>query len=373
MQKKLIALAIAGLASTAAFAQTNVTLYGVADVTLESVSANSANDGFSRGSQGRVNSNSSYIGLKGTEDLGNGLKALFQFETGFSADAGIYNASARDTYVGLNGAFGTLVAGNLTAPTRSLGNRMEMLPGNTGIGDAVSLLGNPLNAASTGTTGEFDTRQANAVAYMSNDYNGFSFAGAYAFGENKAFANAVPGASAFNNSKVYDLGLNYVVGGWDLGYSYGHADTGGDLVGFIDTAKNHRIGVGYNFDGGHKVTFQWNKQSADFIGGGDIDATSYSLQGKYAVSPAGSLIAEYTVARDITGSAGAVDTGAKMYTLGYLHALSKRTLVKAVYSRINNDDAAAYDFSSGAVRGVGALVGTGSNVQGLAVGVRHSF
>lgn len=370
MQVKLIALAIAGLASTAAFAQTNVTLYGVADVTLESVGASGNAAGANFGNHGRVNSNSSYVGLKGTEDLGDGLKALFQFETGFAADTGVYNGSARDTYVGLTGGFGTVVAGNLTGPTRALGNRMEMLPGNTGIGDAVSLLGNPGNKLNTGTTGVFDTRVASTIAYVSNNYEGFNFVAAYMFGENKSLDNAAAGAAA--NAKAYDLGANYTNGGWDLGITYGRVDTGADLAGALDTAKNTRIGVGYNFDGGHKVTAQWNRWKQDNIGGGDLSATSYSLQGKYAVSAAGALIADYTVAKDQTGSLGASNTGAKLVTVGYLHNLSKRTQVKAVFSRINNDTAAAYNFSSGKVAGTGAF-GADADPRGIAVGVRHSF
>lgn len=377
MQKKLIALAIAGL-SSAAFAQTNVTLYGVADVSLESVGASgeATGSGANYGNFGRVNSNSSYIGLKGTEDLEGGLKAIFQFETGFSADTGVYNGSGRDTFVGLSGGFGTVLAGNLTTPTRALGNRMEMLPGNTGVGDAVSLLGNPLNVANVGTTGVFDTRMANAIAYKSNDFNGFNFGAAYAFGENKTLDNAAVGAKL--NTKAFDIGLNYANSGWDLGYAYGRLTSGSDdaATPLPDVVKNHRIGVGYTFDGGHQVTFQWNKQAIDFVGGGDLDANSYSLQGKYQVTPAGAIIADYTVAKDQTGSFGAPDTGAKLITVGYLHNLSKRTMVKAVYTRISNDSAAAYNFSSGAVGGAIAGVGGfdfGADPHALSIGVRHSF
>lgn len=367
MQVKLIALAVAGLASTAAFAQTNVTLYGVADVTLESVGASGNNAGANYGNYSRVTSNSSYVGLKGTEDLGDGLKALFQFETGFGADTGVYNGASRDTFVGLKGNFGTAVAGNLSGATRLLGNRMEMLPGNTGIGDAVSLLGNPANVANTGTAGTFDTRMANTVAYISNDYNGLNFMADYMSGENKNLDNA----ANTSNAKAWELGANYTTGGWDLGYVYGKVDSGSDLAAALDTAKNHRIGVGYSFDGGHKVTFQWDRQKQDVVGGGDLEATSYSLQGKYAVSPNGSLVGSYTVAKDQTGSLGANDTGAKMVTVGYLHNLSKRTMVKAIVSRINNDTAAAYNFSSGKV-GAGVF-GADADPRGIAVGVRHSF
>ncbi len=105
MQKKIIALAVAGLASTAAFAQTNVVVYGVADGTFDYVwqsgsklntvnstvltdnaTGNILASQFTASSQAndvklnRVSANSSYIGFKGSEDLGNGLKALFQYE-----------------------------------------------------------------------------------------------------------------------------------------------------------------------------------------------------------------------------------------------------------------------------------------------------
>jgi predicted porin len=82
MQKKLIALAIAGL-SSAAFAQTNVTIYGVADGTFDyiKVSSNNAVGGVGNPSNTRVSSNGSHLGFKGTENLGNGMKAIFQFES----------------------------------------------------------------------------------------------------------------------------------------------------------------------------------------------------------------------------------------------------------------------------------------------------
>jgi len=82
MQKKLIALAVAGL-STAAFAQTNVTIYGVADVSAQGTNMSQGVNPSNKPAGGSFNmkSNSSLLGFKGTEDLGNGLKGLFQIET----------------------------------------------------------------------------------------------------------------------------------------------------------------------------------------------------------------------------------------------------------------------------------------------------
>jgi predicted porin len=120
MQKKLIALAVAGLASTGAFAQANVTVYGVADASFDVVKiSGDANNEL--GNTTRVSTNSSLLGFKGAEALGNGLTAVFQFESAVGFDnAGALGAN-RDSYVGLAGGFGTVVLGNLTGPTRALG------------------------------------------------------------------------------------------------------------------------------------------------------------------------------------------------------------------------------------------------------------
>ncbi|MBK7685506.1 MAG: porin [Rhodocyclaceae bacterium] len=81
MQKKLIALAIAGLASSAAFAQSNVTIYGIVDVAYtHSSSGSSSTSGIDSGGW-----SSSRMGFRGTEDLGDGLKALFTLEYGLVA------------------------------------------------------------------------------------------------------------------------------------------------------------------------------------------------------------------------------------------------------------------------------------------------
>ncbi|HPI59343.1 porin, partial [Zoogloea sp.] len=140
MQKKLIALAVAGLASTGAFAQANVTVYGVADASFDVVKiSGDANNEL--GNTTRVSTNSSLLGFKGAEALGNGLTAVFQFESAVGFDnAGALGAN-RDSYVGLAGGFGTVVLGNLTGPTRALGAAVDVNSGATGIGANAALLG----------------------------------------------------------------------------------------------------------------------------------------------------------------------------------------------------------------------------------------
>jgi predicted porin len=126
MNKKVMALAVAGvLTAPAAFAQSsNVQLYGRAVLGIDSYGAEgSVNGATDYQNRLRVFDNSSRVGLRGTEDLGNGLKAIFQIETGVAVDSGstqgaggVGNASkgtwaSRDSFVGLDSGFGRLTFG----------------------------------------------------------------------------------------------------------------------------------------------------------------------------------------------------------------------------------------------------------------------
>ena len=114
MQKKLIALAVAGLASSAAFAQSNVTIYGLLQPSYDMMDVKGGAAGNITGDVTNMAYNNSRIGFKGEEALGNGLKAIFQIESKVDlvdrgADAG--GLGDRDSFVGLAGAFGSLTFG----------------------------------------------------------------------------------------------------------------------------------------------------------------------------------------------------------------------------------------------------------------------
>ena len=123
MNKKLIAVAVAGACvAPAAMAQTAnpVTLYGRVYVTFESVEA--------KGNVGnvpevvrrnRVSDQSSLLGVRGTEDLGGGLKAFFQLETAFKPDQNDTTFAARNSGVGLQGGFGSVLLGRWDTPFKT--------------------------------------------------------------------------------------------------------------------------------------------------------------------------------------------------------------------------------------------------------------
>lgn len=351
MQKKLIALAVAGLVSTGAYAQSSaVTVYGVADLSFDSVSTSGGAAGAKTGSYTRVSSNSSYIGFKGTEDLGNGLKANFQFETGVNAEAGgaLFGAAKRDTYAGLSGAFGDIKLGTLTTPTRALGAAIDVNAGWASIGSSAAL---------TNLSG-FDTRQNNAALYNSPNFSGFTVAAAYVSGEDKT----ADGVAAKKNTSAWDLGGNYSNGPILAGLTYANARTR-DIA---DTqVKNTRVAGAYDFGVG-SVRALWNSTKNQNNVGLNAKQNVWGLGGTFNAAPNGKVIAQYYKANNVNGTS---NTGAKLFEVGYEHSFSKRTMLKVVYAKINNDANSAFNFANNGVNNVAADV----DPSGFQVGIRHAF
>jgi predicted porin len=372
MQKKIIALAIAGLASTAVFAQSNVTVYGVADATFDSIKTTGSVAGNSiEPRHNRISTNSSFLGFKGTEDLGNGLKAVFQFEGGIGFDgAGAWGGSNRDSFVGVAGGFGTILAGNLTGPTRAFGAAVDVNAGATGISansGIIGKFGGLLQTATTNAYGNlvipgvgrsgiaasiFDTRWKNSIAYVSPTMAGFTVIGAYVANENKSEVANV-------NTYGYDVGVRYAAGPVLVGLAYNKAITNNAVD--LDAANLRLVA---SFDAGVvKINGLAERVKVTFTGFSETQNT-YGLGAIVPVGK-GKVTGQYYVARDVSSTN---DTGAKLWSVGYEHSLSKRTILKANYARLSNDSAANYQFG---VNSNNANVGeTGSGFQ---VGIRHSF
>jgi predicted porin len=387
MQKKLIALAVAGLASTGALAQANVTVYGVADASFDVVRiSGDANNEL--GNTTRVSTNSSLLGFKGAESLGNGLTAVFQYESSVGFDNTGALGATRDSYVGLAGGFGTVVLGNLTGPTRALGSAVDVNAGATGIGANTALIGKLGNnlLGTTDTSGNyaggstcarnstcasiFDTRWKNAIAYVSPSFGGLNATVAYVANENKAL-NGLAAA----NTTGYDVGVKYANGPAMAAVTYNAVSVGNaaDLK-----VSDLRVGGSFSF-GMASVRALFDLARADNFGGNKVTQAVYGLGATFNVTPASKLLGQVYVARDLkVNGSSSDDTGAKLFEIGVEHSLSKRTMLKATYAMINNDKAATYDFGINAA-GIrtGALPGganaVGGTVSGLSFGLRHTF
>ncbi|MFZ3037089.1 MAG: porin [Rugosibacter sp.] len=401
MQKKLIALVIAGL-SGAALAQSNVTIYGVADATFDIINVSGGSAALSGNTPNftRVSTNGSRIGFKGTENLGNGLTALFQFESNANFDSAGALGTSRDSFVGLSGAFGKVILGNLSTPTRVLPAVLDVNAGGDGIGTNQAVLGKLGGALANAGTGVpafgagrsatsaslFDTRFSSSIAYISPSFSGLQATVAYVANENKTDA-----AGAGLNTSAYDLGLNYNNGPILVGLTYAEVREKNDVaagapygsggatglktyLGSDQKLKEFRLGGKYDFGvASLRALYAQTKADGSL---NDVKQTVWGIGGTYNVTANGKLTAQYYHAGDLDKSTGADDnTGAKFYTLGYEHSLSKRTLLKANYAYLKNDDKTStngyggYDFGKNS----SGFAGDEIKVSGLQVGLRHSF
>ena len=218
MQRKLIVLAIAGLASGTAMAQTNVTTYGIADLGYV-YSRGSAGTGlgtnkFSGIANGITAGNR--LGFKGEEALGNGLKAVFTLEYGLNLDTnqgiGTGGLNARQQYVGLAGRFGKVALGRQYGPGFNAAANNDAL-------DATDMaIQSSLSVYAGNTiTPNSPSRFNNAISYTSNPMGGLTVSAIYGFGESNYGGLGV--AHPTDNGRI-GLGLNYASGPLNLDAVY---------------------------------------------------------------------------------------------------------------------------------------------------------
>ncbi|MCL2075769.1 MAG: porin [Betaproteobacteria bacterium] len=365
MQKKIIALAVAALASGAAFAQSaNVTIYGSVDMGIAHRSDNAVkgvksqtaiDDGISAGSR---------LGFRGTEDLGNGWSALFTLETGFAADTGNLRQSSRifgrQAFAGFtNSSVGTLIAGRLYAPHYSLLSAVDPFKAGT-----VGMYRNVFAAGVT-TSGEnlFDpTRVDNTVAYVSPSFGGFNVTAAYS-------TNAILQEAVGNDgdAKVYALMPRYTNGPVDIGLSYHQIKSDGTVIVLKPKITNWALAGTYDF-GAVKLHafYDENKLSSDTAAADGKKLKSYLLGvsvpfGKNAIQ------ASYTESK-LRAAKGEKSYKANQWAVGYTYSLSKRTNFYAAYSDISNKKQRA------AFAAVGDSSNSGNDYQqGFQLGLRHTF
>lgn len=423
MQKKLIALAVAGLASAGAFAQSNVTIYGVADGSFESVSANGASSGTGYASRTRIATNSSLIGFKGTEDLGNGLKAMFQVENQISLDGPSSTTTnsqsmgngwnTRDTFVGLSGGFGAVLAGYVSTPQRSTAAKYDLMPGATGSGSSLNMIGRVnlggVAQGALGTTNNFGESTAvgggqsvtnnvgtifrsQALAYVTPVFNGFNGVIAYVPNENRD--NTATGTGYKRNQYGWNAAANYANGPINVSLAYlklndiGAISAIGGAGAPFSGDQNHTnwlLGASYDLSPSTKVSFMYDnfKGKLGLSAGGEVEVkrNAFYLAGKQSFG-ANEIVLAYMKNGDnkVSGLAGNFgNSGAQAWSLRLAHNFSKRTQAYAIYTQIRNESNAVYDFNaidSVAPAGTGGGVGTlnaGADPRVLGVGVRHNF
>ena len=351
MKKSLIALAV--LASTGAMAQSSVTLYGIVDIALQTAKEDGSPRQNSMESGGV---NGSRFGLKGSEDLGGGLKALFVLENGFKADTGAIGGGAglnglagtskpatamfgRKAYVGLAGGFGEVRLGNVpTAYDDTAINANSLFDSNYAPAYLVWAGGHNYN----GTPG-------NSVYYASPSFGGVTVAASYALGENKTATTNAKGLGAVN--------VQYSGGPIYASVAFQQDETAKPGVGALPAIGSAAAAykdtlVNFSYDlGVVKLLSSYNRQvsvdntkSDQFQLGADLPlGTALTLSGGYAYSK-----------DKLNGVATEKRSG---FGIGAKYALSKRTFVYTAATYAEQKPTG------------------GTKVKGdvYAVGIQHSF
>jgi predicted porin len=368
MQKKIIALAVAALASTAAFAQSNVTIYGVADAYLSHFSAsgqkglNGVNSGGLAGSR---------IGFKGVEDLGNGLKALFVLEYAVAVDqntpvgykdAPYSSTAARQQMVGLTGGFGTAVAGRLQTAGYDWACAYNPVAGAVFDAQANVKTSTLLSCGSGG-------RANNAVAYISPSFGGVTVALNHAFVTENTYTTAA--SATAKNAAANLVSVSYANGPIAAGAIYSRIDGAGNLVASTNTAGSRltEMGLGASYDlQVAKLYANYQTAKANTLTAPTNNRNNkFQLAVAVPVFGAGNVIAQFAKNNIKTTAA---DDNTKAYTLAYTHALSKRTTAYAGYTHLSNGG----DTTTGATLGLGSELPTASgNASGVIVGMNHKF
>jgi len=336
MKKSLIALAVLA-ASGASFAQSSVTIYGIADVYLGSV--NPIAPAGTNITQTKIDSGGfagSRFGFKGSEDLGGGLKANFLLEQGFNIDNGSSAAAgqmfARQSYVGFSGGWGEVKLGKMWTAYDDINGS-----GNSGFDTNLS------SNNEVTRSGGYNANPGNSVYYSSPDFGGISGALTYALGENKTAAvdagSVVAGhikyaggpvfvALGYQTEKAtgaatsgdftrltgsYDFGVAKVIAGF--GKVAGITSTGAILSG----AEINDVELGADFPIGKALVISGGfSRSVDNATAGDFTRTGYGIAAKYDLSKRTLIYGGYRSATST--KTGLVDTNGTLFSIGMNHS-----------------------------------------------------
>ena len=223
MQPKLLAVLALGAFAGAASAQSSVTLSGIVDAwvgqTHHKVGVNPPGTGFVVDSGG---AQASRWSLRGTEDLGGGLKTNFVLEQGISIDSGTVSTVSnsnigfnRAAYVGLSGDFGELRAGRMLGAFDALRGSTNHLYDSSGFASTGQVWGAGTTAANglAAVTGsDYLARGNNTVMYITPVFGAFSGSVSTSASEGAATATA--------NPRMVSAHAKYAQGPARIGYSY---------------------------------------------------------------------------------------------------------------------------------------------------------
>lgn len=335
-------------------------------------------------SRNSVDASNSRIGFRGKEDLGSGLRAIWQIESKVRVDTGGDTFATRDSFGGLDGGFGTIRLGNMDTVYKSLGNPLHFL----GIesGNFVSIAG-VISSTAWGNKNVFHVRQPNSARYDSPKFGGVQVSAQYS-----------PDEIRLGNLNAYLASFGVKYQGGPLYLALAH-EIHNDMFGYSSTSgipsgvKNDTSGGGdvHSKDTATRFTAAYTLgqtrlsldasplkfQETGTRANGKFDGyknTTWDVAWEQTWGGPWKTAVQYGSASAGTCTlAGGVDCStsgleAKMLNVGGLYSFSKRSGLFALYSRFNNGSSAAYDNLANV-----KAVSDGSDITQYAVGVVTNF
>lgn len=343
-----------------AHAQSNVTVYGVVDVSAVHGRGSLANNSQIYSGSGL----GSRLGFRGQEDLGGGLKLKFVLESGLRVDTGTgigsnsnnqaSGASSgggmtfnRQSWVGMSGSWGELRLGRDYTPTWRAQSSMDPGAIGTGLWSAQSALGSLMVMKQPG-----GVRASNSLGYYSPVFAGFSAHLMYALGENPSSAGANK-----DDGTVTGLRLSYKAGALNMVLA---AQT--IKMAAIDDIEQAVIGANYDFG----PVRLWAQYVRDKTGNAE-KSSGHSLSISAPVGAATELRAQWSHSK-LESAAGASMGRVDKFALFARYNLSKRTGVYSTLAHVRNKDGA----SAVPYPGV-AVTAPNTNSSAVEVGIHHRF
>lgn len=313
-----------------------VTLYGLADIGFK---AEKTDNGTTSLTVNKIDSglvNGSRWGVRGTEDLGGGLKANFNLESGFNIDDGTQAQGrlfGRAAWVGLSGDFGAVKAGRISTPYYDLDGQTDA------VWDSqlspLQYVGRSNNGSPGGIGSNFTPRQNNQVKYETPNFNGFSGAISYSLGENTAANTAT--TPKVDAGSTLSFNVAYIAGPLNVSLAYQEEKITDALKG----ANVTRLNASYDF-GMAKVQFAYGKSgnvgalgltsastAAQIAAVEGADSDDLQIGVDYPVNSALTLSASYATAQDNKKLLN--EQKRDGFGFGARYALSKRTFVYGGY------------------------------------------
>lgn len=387
-KKSLIAAGVAATGCVCAHAQSNVTIYGILDAGLTYVNHAATSTGHSSLLEyGNGVAQASRWGMKGSEDLGGGLRAIFVLENGFNTGNGTLAQGGaefgRQAFVGLSKeGIGSLTFG------RQYAFSTEYLGTNYSIGGAtvVGNFGFHPNALDQQTA----TQLNNTIKFSSANFNGLKFGALYGFSNQAgAFAGSPSSTNpaSAGSSRNYSFGFNYNYG--QLGFAGAYTNIGNPnaatppfttTIANVNTQANKDLwtyGFGLNYALGRALVFgNWTDTHLVPLTGRSSVLMSYEVGTRYSITPALSLALgdSYTyMTGGFSGHWNQINSGLDL-------ALSKRTDVyvlvvyqKASGNNVINGKVVPVQAEIGAAPTFTANSGNASSQLAARIGIRHLF